>query len=134
MIDIEDSVFNRCVEAIDATGIEASVSASYVNRPAFFPSVQILASDNPIDTRYSDSGSVERVATPVFTVQVYADNSNHRGREVCKALMAAVNDRLVAMNFNRTSCMFLDNAEDTSITRYVARFTCATDGILTYTR
>lgn len=126
MIDWEIDVFDEMARAVLAVSPRAYVSSQYVSAPPQFPAVSIVETSNVSDPYTGDSSGEEKTAAVTYTVNVYS-NSVEDPKAECRALMAAIADRMRFRNMARTMCAPVDNAADPSIYRMVARFTGVID-------
>lgn len=132
MIDIENEVFNMIAVELRNRYENIFVSGDDTLIPSEFPCVYIVQRDNPLDMTSADSGSIERVAIPMFEVNVYSNLKVGRKAQA-KEIMETVCDIMTNMDMERTYCQPTPNI-DTSIYRMVGRFTCKTDGKIIYRR
>ena len=122
MIDHEAETFDELARLILAEWPDAYVSSEYAPVPGSFPAVSIVASSNTENPATVSSADEEEYAAITWTVQA-AHPSKKGGRRTVKAVMSLVSDRMRLRNMARVMCMPVDNAEDPSIYRMVARFT-----------
>ena len=132
MVDIENEVYNTIANELRAKYPKIFVSGDESLAPSTFPAVCIVQRDNPIDMASADSGSMERVTSPMFEVNVYSNLTTGRKQEA-KNIMATICDVMTRLDIERTYCEPTPNA-DTSIYRMVGRFSCKTDGKYIYRR
>ena len=132
MIDIENEVYNIIANEVRTKYPKTFVSGDESLAPSTFPAVCIVQRDNPIDMSSADSGSIERVTSPMFEVNVYSNLKTGRKQEA-KNIMATICDVMATMDMERTYCQPTPNI-DTSIYRIVGRFSCKTDGKYIYRR
>lgn len=132
MIDIENEVYNTIAVELRAKYPKIFLSGDDSLTPTTFPAVYIVQRDNPIDMSSADSGSIERVTSPMFEVNVYSNLITGRKQEA-KNIMATICDVMASLDMERTYCQPTPNV-DTSIYRIVGRFNCKTDGKYIYRR
>lgn len=132
MIDIENEVYDRNADVLRAKYENIFISGDDSKVPSSFPCVYIVQKDNPVSKEYADSGSVERITTPMFEINVYSNLKTGR-KQQAKDIMATVCDTMSELDIERTYCQPTPNA-DSSIYRIVARFSCKTDGNKIYRR
>lgn len=122
MIDYEIEIFDELARMVLEKYPDAYVSSEYAPVPGAFPAVFISESSNIEDAQTISSADAEQYADVTYTVQV-AHPSKQKGKRVVKALMSDIDDRMRLRNMTRTMCMPVDNADDPSIYRMIARFT-----------
>ena len=132
MIDIENEVYDRNADVLRAKYENIFISGDDSKVPSSFPCVYIVQKDNLVSKEYADSGSVERITTPMFEINVYSNLKTGR-KQQAKEIMATVCDTMSELDIERTYCQPTPNA-DSSIYRIVARFSCKTDGNKIYRR
>ena len=125
MIDLEVEIFDEIARLVLESYPDAYVSSQYAPVPGTFPAVSIVESSNVENPPTISSADEEEFAAVTYTVQV-ANPSKNGGKRVCKAIMSSVSDRMRLRNMTRTMCMPVDNAEDPTIYRMIARFTGVT--------
>ena len=122
MIDFEVEIFDELARLVLAQYPDAYVSSEYAPVPGAFPAVFILESSNVENVSTISSADTEQYADVTYTVQV-AHPTKQQGKRVVKALMSDIDNRMRLCNLGRTMCMPVDNADDPSIYRMIARFT-----------
>jgi hypothetical protein len=132
MIDIENEVYNTIATEVRTKYPNIFVSGDESLAPSTFPAVCIVQRDNPVDMSSADSGSIERVTSPMFEINVYSNLKTGRKQEA-KNIMATICDVMASLDMERTYCQPTPNI-DTSIYRIVGRFSCKTDGKYIYRR
>ena len=121
MIDKENEVFTRLREAILAEYSDASVTATYVNKPSSFPHVSIEQSDSYTPIQYVSSAWDEEYAQVMYTVNVYS-NKVGTAKSEAKAIMKIVCDEMHHMNLFRESLVPTPNENSATVYRLTARF------------
>ncbi|MBP3884068.1 MAG: hypothetical protein J6D54_03905 [Olsenella sp.] len=133
MIDIEIDFFDELARLVLAEYPEAYVSNEYERVPSQFPAVFILESNNTEERSTVSTFEGEEAVALTYEVQV-AHPSAKRGKAVCKEIVRIVSDRMRERNMSRTMCMPVDNAEDPSVFRMIARYTGIVDRFGTHFR
>lgn len=133
MIDIEIDLFDELARLVLAEYPEAYVSNEYERVPSMFPAVFILESSNTEERSTVTSYEGEEAAALTYEVQV-AHPSAKDGKAVCKRIVQMLSDRMRFRNFARTMCMPVDNSEDPSVFRMIARYTGIVDRFGTHFR
>ena len=128
MIDIESQVFNRVVTRVRAKFPNIFMTGEYVNSPASFPAASLVEMDNSIRESTIDSGSNENHANVMYEANVYSNKATGKKSE-CKAIMALIDEEMVAMGFARVTLTPIPNEYDSTIYRMVGRYkaTVSTD-------
>lgn len=133
MIDYEVDIFDELARLVLAEYPEAFVSNEYVRVPSQFPAVFILEASNVEERSMVSSHEGEEGAALTYEVQV-AHPSRDGGKATCKSIVGILADRMRMRNFARTMCMPVDNSEDPTVYRMVARFTGVIDRFGTHYR
>ncbi len=121
MIDIENIVFNTVAEKIREVFPDIFIAGEYVKSPPFFPAVSLVEMDNSTRIETIDSGSNENHANVMYEVNVYSNKTTGKKSE-CKAIMALVDEEMLAMGFSRSTLTPVPNENDSTIYRMVGRY------------
>ena len=121
MIDIENAVFNRVVVRVQEAFPDIFMTGEYVNSPASFPAVSLVETDNSTRIETIDSGSNENHANVMYEVNVYSNKGTGKKSE-CKAIIAIIDEEMLAMGFSRSTLTPVPNEYDSTIYRMVARY------------
>ena len=121
MIDIENAVFNRVVVRVQEAFPDIFMTGEYVNSPASFPAVSLVETDNSTRIETIDSGSNENHANVMYEVNVYSNKETGKKSE-CKAIIALIDEEMLAMGFSRSTLTPVPNEYDSTIYRMVARY------------
>ena len=121
MISCEELIFTPI-----ATSIRASYSGAYVvgeilNAPATFPAVSIVEMDNTALRTTQDSGSNENDVEVMYEVNVYSNKVKGKKAET-KAIIALIDGWFTNHGFTRMFCQPIQNLDDATIYRMVARY------------
>ena len=133
MIDCENLVFNPIAAALRNEFSGIFVTGEYVPSPASFPAVTIVDMDNVPDVNTQDSGSLENHAILMYQVDIYSNKTTGKKAE-CKAISAAVDRMFAGMGFTRTYLNPVQNMNDATIYRIVARYAAIVDNNFTIYR
>lgn len=124
MIDIESAVFNRVVTKVHEVYPDIFMVGEYVNSPASFPAVSLVEMDNSTRIETVDSGSNENHANVMYEVNVYSNKTVGKKSE-CKAIIALIDEEMLAMGFSRSTLTPVPNEYDSTIYRMVGRYRAA---------
>ena len=121
MIDIENRVFNSVTTEVRAKYPDIYMVGEYVKTPPKFPCVSLVEMDNQSYQRTEDSGSSENHASVMYEVNVYSNKTNGKKAE-CKAIIALIDEQMLALGFARTMLQPIPNLDDATIYRMVGRY------------
>ena len=121
MIDIENALFNRVVTRVQEVFPDIFMTGEYVHSPASFPAVSLVETDNSTRIETIDSGSNENHANVMYEVNVYSNKTVGKKTE-CKALIALIDEEMLAMGFSRSALTPVPNEYDSTIYRMVGRY------------
>lgn len=121
MIDIESAVFNRVVTKVREVYPDIFMTGEYVNSPASFPAVSLVEMDNATRVETIDSGSNENHANVMYEANVYSNKTAGKKSE-CKAIIALIDEEMLAMGFSRSTLTPVPNENDSTIYRMVGRY------------
>ena len=122
MIEFESLIFTPIATAIRAQFQGAYVTGEYVPIPASFPAVSIVEMDSVPTRSTQDSGSLENTVDVMYEVNVYSNRT--KGKKIeAKSIIALVDTMLQHYGFRRTYCQPVQNMNDATIYRIVARYT-----------
>ena len=121
MIDIEAAVFNRVADRVREQFPDIFMVGEYVNSPASFPAVSLVEMDNATRIETIDSGSNENHANVMYEVNVYSNKTVGKKSE-CKAIIALIDEEMLAMGFSRSTLTPVPNEYDSTIYRMVGRY------------
>ena len=124
MIDIENAVFNQVATRVRGVFQDIFMVGEYVNSPASFPAVSLVEMDNATRIETIDSGSNENHANVMYEVNVYSNKTVGKKSE-CKAIIALIDEEMLAMGFSRSTLTPVPNEYDSTIYRMVARYRAA---------
>lgn len=131
MIDVENEIYTRLVNAIRKKFGKISISGEYVSAPSHFPHISIIESDNYVSNL--DSSDKERYSTVVYEINIYSNKRVGKKSE-CKAIAQTIDEIMYTLNFKRRAMTPVPNLNDATIYRIVARYRAETDGKHFYRR
>lgn len=120
MIDIENEIFTKVSEKIREKYPKAFVTGEYVKSPSSFPCVSLIEMDNSA-LRESWSTDGEEHASLMYEVNVYSNKTTGKKAE-CKAIVALIDETLMALNFARIMLEPIPNQDDSTIYRMLGRY------------
>ena len=124
MIDIESAVFNQVATRVREVFPDIFMVGEYVNSPSSFPAVSLIETDNSTRVDTIDSGSNENHANVMYEVNVYSNKTVGKKSE-CKAIIALIDEEMLAMGFSRSTLTPVPNEYDSTIYRMVGRYRAA---------
>lgn len=123
MIDCEVKVFNTVYSvAAPLCANKKFVSSIISKTPTAFPAASLIEIDNRTVRRLQGSTPTEVYAQVTYQLDVFATTKTK-----CRQVFSAVDDVMIGMNFTRTSGQYIDNAENTEVFRYTARYRAIVD-------
>lgn len=123
MIDAEVKIFNRVYASVaPLCANKRFVSTIITEPPTAFPAASLIEINNRTVLARQSSTPVENYALVMYQLDVYATSKSK-----CREVYAAADDAMIAMNFSRVSGQYMDNAANTKVFRYVARYEAEID-------
>ena len=121
MIDIESAVFNRVATRVREVFPDIFMTGEYVKSPSSFPAVSLVEMDNGTRIETIDSGSNENHVNVMYEANVYSNKTVGKKSE-CKAIIALIDEEMLAMGFSRSTLTPGPNENDSTIYRMVGRY------------
>lgn len=121
MIDIENAVFNTVATKVREQFPNIYMVGEYVKSPSSFPAVSLVEMDNATRADTIDSGSNENHANVMYEVNVYSNKTTGKKSE-CKAIIALIDQEMLALGFTRATLTPVPNMNDSTIYRMVGRY------------
>ena len=121
MIDVENEVFNTIATVVRAKYPDIYMVGEYVKTPPRFPCVSLVEMDNQSYQRTEDSGGSENHVSVMYEVNGYSNKTVGKKAE-CKAIMALIDEQMLALGFARTMLQPIPNLDDATIYRMVGRY------------
>jgi hypothetical protein len=125
VIDIEFAVFNAVSSNIREMYPDAFVTGDLSFSPATFPAVSIVETANSVHKR-SSTEQIENAASVTYEVNVYSKRIGY-GKMEAKDIISIVDSAFARLGFTRTFCNPIQNLDDKSIYRIVARYDAVVD-------
>lgn len=123
MIDYEVKIFNKVYAAAASKFANNKlVSTIITDEPTTFPAGSLIEMDNRTVRQRQSSTPVENFALITYQLDVYATT-----KAKCRDAFKTVDDAMIAMNFDRISGQYINNAGNTKVFRYVARYEAMVD-------
>lgn len=126
MIDVESRVFSPIATALRAEFANIFVASEATNSPAKFPAVTIVEQDNSVLERMRTL-KIENAVSLMYEVNVFSNAIGGKKKLEAKKIMAVIDREFAQIGFTRTMCSPVDNLQDNTITRYVARYEAVAD-------
>lgn len=121
MIDIENEVFDRVAKRVREQFPNIFMVGEYVKSPPSLPAGSLMEMDNSTRTSTVDSGSNENHADVMYEANVYSNKITGKKSE-CKAIMALIDEEMIAMGFERVTLTPVPNEYDSTIYRMLGRY------------
>ena len=121
MIDIENEVFDRVATRVREQFPDIFMVGEYVSSPSSFPAASLIEMDNSVRETTVDSGSNENHANVMYEANVYSNKATGKKSE-CKAIIALIDEEMIAMGFVRSTLTPVPNEYDSTIYRMVGRY------------
>ena len=123
MNDCEVKVFNRVHASVaPLCAKNRFVSTVITEPPTAFPAASLIEIDNRTVQRLQGSSPVENFSLVSYQLDVYANS-----KAKCREVYSVADDAMIAMNFTRTSGMYINNLDNTQVFRYSSRYVAIVD-------
>lgn len=123
MIDREVQIFNKVYAVVaPLCANKRFVSTVITEAPTAFPAASLIEINNRTVQDRQSSTPVENFSAVMYQLDVYATS-----KAKCREVFAAADDAMIAMNFNRIAGQYMDNAANTKVFRYTARYEAVID-------
>jgi len=130
MIDIENEIYSAVATALRGQYATIDISSTPPAAPSSFPYVSFYEADNRTDEFKTDS-SLGEFGILMYEVSVFSNKIGGKKAEA-RAIMAIIDGVMRGYNFVRTEMSPVDNRDDYTVYRIVARYTGETDGTNMY--
>lgn len=120
MINIWNLVLERILVRLAAEDIRVSYSTEDNPKPASFPHVSLVESDDYTYTR-TITRQGETHAVKLYSVNVYSNSEAGRKAEAEK-IMGVIDDEMLSMGFVRRSMLPASNLNQATVYRIAARY------------
>lgn len=123
MIDYEVKIFNKVHGKVASEYAEKKfVSTIITKTPTAFPAGSLIEIDNITDRKRQSSRPRENFSIITYQLEVFATTKRE-----CRKAFVATDNAMISMNFNRISGQYINNADNTKVLRYVARYEAEVD-------
>jgi len=122
MIDYEVNVFDRVYRKVSSQCAKGKFVSVYTPAPTAFPAGSLIELTNRTVSKRQSSTPIENFAAVMYQLDVYA-----KTKKEARSVYAAVDDEMISMGFTRVNGDWLDNADNTGIFRYTARYEAEID-------
>jgi hypothetical protein len=122
LIDKENEIFAAVAKKLREKfpGIYV-IGTEITSAPPKFPAVSLVQTNNAIQGRYSTFNSLENVAKEDYKAEVYSNLITGKEAQT-KEITEVISDVMCEMNYERTFCEPIPNA-DATIHRRMSRYT-----------
>lgn len=121
MIDRENEVFTKVMQAILDEYPDCNVSGEYTRVVDKFPAVTLIMMDNSVLQAASALNKIENAVDVMYEVNIYSNKMIGKKTEA-KAIAAIVDETMLKEGFFRTLLQPIANVEDATIYRIIARY------------
>lgn len=125
MIDIESDVYSAVATVLRDKYSGIFTSGEYTDSPARFPAVTITESDNAVLTSMRTT-NIENAVTVMYEISVYTNSVGYKKSDA-KDIMETVDEVMLGLGFTRVSLFPVQNLQDATIYRLVARYNAVVD-------
>lgn len=123
MIDFEVKIFNRVHASVAPLCAKGKfISTMFSSPPTAFPAASLAEIDNITVTERQSSTPKENFGLVTYQLDVYATS-----KAECRKVLAAADEAMIALNFNRMSSPFAQSASNEKVFRYTARYEAMID-------
>ena len=123
MIDFEVKIFNRVYDRVaPLCAKNRFVSTIITEPPTAFPAASLIEMDNRTVRNLQSSTPIENFALITYQLEVFATT-----KAKCREVFAEADEEMISMNFTRVSGAYINNADNTKVFRYVARYEAVVD-------
>lgn len=120
MISIWNLVLERILVRLEAEDIRVSYSTEDNPKPASFPNVSLVESDDYTYTR-TVTRKGEEHAVKMYSINVYSNSEAGRKAEAEK-IMGIIDDEMLSIGFVRRSMLPISNMNQATVYRIAARY------------
>lgn len=122
MNDFEVQIFNRVHPSVAPLCAPNKFVSKQIVSATAFPAASLIEMDNATVRRKQTSTPVENYSRLTYQFEAYAMTKSE-----CRAVVAAADEAMIAMNFSRMSGQYIDNPGNPDVFRYVARYEADVD-------
>ena len=122
MIDYEVQIFDRVYQYVAPLCAKNKFVSEYVASPSAFPAGSLVELSNVTVRSRQSSSITENYARVMYQFDSYATS-----KQKCKEVFAAGDEAMIGMGFTRISGNWMDNADNTKVHRYTARYEAEID-------
>lgn len=117
MIDVEPFIFDHVYQTVAPLLPEGGFRSVYVPSAPVFPFATLMEMNNTTDRRRRSTAEYEEFALLTYEANVWAAD-----RDTCKTIMDALDGAMTQLGFSRDMMTYVPNLADSTIFRYVARY------------
>lgn len=123
MIDYEVKIFNMVYDRVaPLCAKNRFVSTIITEPPTAFPAASLIEMDNRTVRNLQSSTPIENFSLITYQLEVFATTKTK-----CREVFAEADEEMISMNFTRVSGAYINNADNTKVFRYVARYEAVVD-------
>lgn len=131
MVDCENEVYTKVATALRSQFPGIDIVGIYEPVPSSFPHVSFYEEDNSVVP--GNTSDEKEMASVTFLVNVFSNKKGSKKTQA-KAIMSAIDEVMFSINAQRLSKLPVENQNNPSIYRLVARYRVFTDGTFFYRR
>lgn len=125
MIDPEFAVYDAVSDRVKAKFSDLYMTGDVSFAPSQFPAVSIVETNNSV-LQNMRTLKIENAVSLMYEVNVYSNKVGYSKMEA-KSILAAVDEAFVDLGFTRTFSNPVQNLEDKTVFRIVARYEAVMD-------
>lgn len=122
MIDFETQIFNYVHPVVAPLCAKNRFISTQITAPTAFPTAALWEMDNATVRNRQSSTPIENYALITYQGEVYAKTKSE-----CRKVFAAMDERMISLNFSKISGQFITYPDNTGVVRYVARYEAVVD-------
>ena len=122
MIDYEVKIFNSVHEVAAPLCAKNRFLSTQILSYTNLPAASLFEMDNRTVRDRQSSTPIENYGRISYQLDVVA-----KTKAKCREIFKAADDRMIALNFSRTSATYVTYPENTDVVRYVARYEAEVD-------
>ena len=122
MIDFETKIFNAVHPHVAPLCAKNKFVSQYVGDTTAFPAASLVEMSNTTVREKQSNALTEDYARIMYQLDCYALT-----KSACRAVFKAADDAMIGLGFVRIMGNWIDNAGNTKVTRYTARYEAEID-------
>lgn len=121
MIDFETTLFGKIATVLRDKFPNIFVAGEQTASPASFPAVTIVEQDNSVVDSMRTANKIENAVDLMYEVNVYSNLTSGKKAQA-KKILSVIDEEFEKLGFERIMKNPIDNLQDTTIFRYIARY------------